>query len=155
MNRAERRHPTSRFADPADVTTVLIGPCQCPGTPHAQDEAVVHRQLGYAARGLIGVAALLDSEGIAPNWSASTQKLIELGVVSWNLLGPDGKAWEPSAANIALLDEETLEALAQALDGVIRTKPLPNESGAPSVDGSPESASPTPETGQTTTSTTS
>lgn len=144
----------SRFADPSRTKIVPIGPCDCPGTPHAGgDVATVRLEFGYQALGEIGSAGALAFG----DFTASRRKLIELGVVSWNLIGPDGKEWPPNEANIALLDEPTIDALASALDEAVEMarRALPNASGAPSADGSPGSASPTLETEPTTTSTTS
>jgi hypothetical protein len=135
----------SRFADATKVKVVSLGACQCPGTPHSADEVVVRTELGYEARGLVGIAGWVDSGGVMFSPAASELRLVQLGVVEWNLFGNDGKPMRPTPQSIALLDEETIHALAAALDGAIATPPLPNDSGAPSADGSPESASPTPE----------
>lgn len=145
----------SRFANAAAVRTIVIGPCQCPGSPHARDEAVVRTELGVEAIGIIGVAGWETSGGVAFDAVASKRKLLEIGIVRWNLLTDSGQPAEPPAAFIGSLDEETFESLATSLDGVIKRTPLPNGSGAPSVDGSPESASPIPETESPTSSTTS
>lgn len=132
----------SRFADLANTKLVVIGECQCPGTPHARDEAQVHRELGYSARGKIGAAAALSFG----DFTAARRKLVELGVESWNLLGPDGKPWPPTEENIELLDEATIDAIAEGINAAVEpTPPLPNASDAPSPDGSPGSVSPTPE----------
>lgn len=145
----------SRFADPTAVKVVPLGPCQCPGTPHAQDEATVRTQLGYEARGLVGVAGWIDSGGVMFSHAASELKLVQLGVVDWNLFGNDGKPMRPTPQSIGLLDENTIHEIALALDDAIATPPLPNDSGVPSADGSPGSASPTPVTPTPQSSTTS
>jgi hypothetical protein len=145
----------SRFADDDDVVTIALGPCQCPETPHARDEAVVHRQLGYGAKGDITTAGWLAGKGIVFDGMAARRKFIELGVVSWNLLGPDARPVTPSALSIARLDEETIDTLADAMDGALNREPLPNVSGAPSAASSPASASPNRETRRRRSSTTS
>jgi hypothetical protein len=132
----------SRFADDSEVTVVALGDCQCPGAPHAQDEATLHRQLGYGAKGEIQRAGWLSGRGVYFDNMAARRRLVEVAVVSWNLFGPDGKPVEPSEQSIARLDEETIDALAEAASDALEREPVPNDSGAPSAASSSESASP-------------
>lgn len=144
----------SRFADSADVVTKAIGECECPGTPHAQDECVMHRQLGHGALGEVNNAGWIAGRGVVFDSMAAQRKLVELTLVSWNLLGPDGKPVEPNELSIVRLDAATVERLATLANEALAKDPLPNESGAPSAGSSPESASPTPESPSPPTSTT-
>lgn len=144
----------SRFADASDVKVVPIGACRCPGTPHAQDEATIHRQLGHGAKGEIQRAGWMSGRGIYFDSMAAQRMLVEVAVVSWNLLDADGKPARLSGDTIADLDDETILALSDAANEALEEKPLPNESGAPSADSSQASASPTPESQTPPTSTT-
>jgi hypothetical protein len=134
----------SRFADPAATQSVTLGPCECPGTPHGQDEAVVRWQLGASALARVGAAELSSSRG---DVYASWRQLIVEATVSWNLQTEyEGKvvAVPVTAATVAELDEATLTTLATAIDEAIQAKGvLPNGSGAPSPASPRESASPT------------
>jgi len=132
----------SRFADATEVKVVSLGDCQCPGTPHARDEATMHRQLGHGAKGEIQKAGWISGRGIYFDSMAAQRKLVEVAVVSWNLFGPDGKPREPTESSIAELDEDTVFQLAEAANDALEREPLPNEPGAPSADSSSESASP-------------
>ena len=136
----------SRFADADDVVTKAIGPCECPGTPHAQDEAVFYRRLGHGALGEINTAGWISGRGVVFDSMASQRKLIELDVVSWNLLDPKGLPIAPSEMAIARLDAETVVRLAELANEALQKEPLPNDPGAPSADSSQASASPIPET---------
>jgi hypothetical protein len=134
----------SRFADPTKVETVPLGPCQCPGTPHEHDEAVVRWDLGTSALARIGAAELTISSG---DVYAGYRQLIVEATVRWNLQTEyDGKVVDvPVApATVAELDEDTLTTLARAIDDLVSNKgPLPNGCGAPSPASPQGSASPT------------
>lgn len=141
----------SRFADPEDRAEVVIGPCQCDGTPHAQDTAIVRRKVGNAALGRIGKAAALDPY----DKSVVRRQILAECVVSWNLLGPDGKAWPPTPYTIAELDTETLDRLAELINEGWEQAKLPNDSAGGSANGSPETGSQAPTTKAPASSTTS
>jgi hypothetical protein len=123
----------SRFADPTAVATVTLGPCQCPGTPHEQDEAVVRWQLGASALARVGAAELTSSRG---DIYASWRQLIVEATVRWNLSTEyEGEVVvvPVTAATVAELDEATLTTLARGIDDLIQERgTLPNASGAPS-----------------------
>jgi hypothetical protein len=128
------------------VEVVTIGPCQCPGTPHEQDEATVRWDLGASALARIGRAEL-DRNRLRDPMAAWRQLVLE-AVASWNLLLPNDDGVGVPAPIIpdvvAELDDDTLTTLATAIDNLIDSSgTLPNASGAPSVASSPESASPT------------
>lgn len=123
----------SRFADPGATAVVPLGPCQCPGTPHEQDEAVVRWQLGSSALGRVGAAEIAAARGDV--FTAWRQLVVE-AVVAWNLMAEeDGQAVAApvSLRSVAELDEDTLTSLATAIDRLVETRGvLPNASGAPS-----------------------
>lgn len=146
----------SRFADPEDRIEVELGPCECPDTPHRRDTAVIRRQLGYAAMGRIGMAGIAEGRNGAIDPTATMRSLLLESVVSWNLLGPDGKAWPPTAASIAELDSATVEHLAGLINEQSRLKALlPNASAGRSRTGSSATRSRTRETPAAPISTTS
>ena len=134
----------SRFADPTAIETVPLGACQCPGTPHERDEAVVRWDLGASALMRIGQAQM----GRGADFYAPYRALILEAVVSWNLqvLHNGEPVTVPlAAATIAELDESTLDTLGEAIDALIENKgKLPNPSGASSPASSRGSASRTP-----------
>ena len=140
----------SRFADPTATATVSLGPCECPGTPHEKDEAVVRWQLGDSALARVGAAELTASSG---DVYASWRQLIVEATVSWNLQTDyNGKVVDvPVApATVAELDAETMTTLATAIDDLIEHKgTLPNDSGAPSAASPLGSPSPTPSSNPT------
>ncbi len=137
----------SRFADQSATEVVVIGVCQCPGTPHERDEATVRRQLSGSALARIGRAELEGAVRLDP--MAAYRQVILESVVSWNLLalGPAGKerpivAVPITPATVAELDSDTLTTLATAIDALVAAEgQLPNASGAPSAESSPGSAS--------------
>ena len=151
----------SRFANPSRTDVLILGPCQCPnrrvvdspvrgpdrrvhdrGVPHEQDEVVHRLELGAGEEERAGTYGWSVTGWQYYDSAAARAKLIEIGVVRWNLLGPDGEAMPVTARSAALLDDATLKAISERLDEVTaRGDPLPNESGAPSEDSSPGSAS--------------
>lgn len=136
----------SRFADPSKVTVVPLGACQCPGTPHEQDEATIRWDLSASALARVGQAQMLAPR----DFYAPYRALIVEAVASWNLLVLHEGEPVPVPivpATVAELDEDTLDTLGQAIDDLIENKgTLPNDSGAPSAESPQESASPTPTT---------
>lgn len=141
----------SRFADPEDRAEIVIGPCQCDGTPHAQDVAIVRRKVGNAALGRIGKAAALD----AYDQSVVRRQIVLECVVSWNLLGPGGKEWPPTPYTIAELDQASLDRLAELINDGWEKARLPNDSADGSADGSSATESQAPTTTTPASSTTS
>ena len=135
----------SRFADPSRTETIDLGACQCPGTPHQRDEAVLRYQLGAAALARIGYAEVVKGQRGDP--LLAWRQLVAETLVSWNLLadGPSGPIPAPvTPAAIAELDDATITVIAEAADRLIEERGrLPNTSGAPSPASSQGSASPT------------
>lgn len=127
----------SRFADVRATATVDLGPCECPGAPHESDTAEVRAEFSSSETARIAAASTTDEAAIAA--------VLAEFVPSWNLLGPNGEPWPPSADSLLALKAPTLSAIAEAISaGVLRSSELPNASGAPSAASSPGSASPTP-----------
>ncbi len=135
----------SRFANPARTARLNLGACQCPETPHAEGDWVDHRlEFGSGELERIGAYGMARGEG-GFDFGAATDKLIEVGVVRWNLLGPDGEEVPVSVASISLLDAATRSTISEAIDKAIpdkaRATPLPNASGARSRGSTRASAS--------------
>lgn len=131
---------TGRFQS-LETTTVPLGACRCPGTPHERDEAEVYNVLGWDDLVDIGMAA---SEG------AGRRILVTRAIAAWNLVELD-EAGTPRPvpiieATVRLLDPPTLEAIAEAANAAYdrARAPLPNESGAGSPRSQPESDTSTP-----------
>lgn len=79
--------------DSAPVT-VPIGPCECPGTPHEQDEVYLRPRLGYQA-GADASVAFVECSGIGGDRNALAKLIVPIyvrgGAVGWNLLDADGE----------------------------------------------------------------
>ncbi len=148
----------SRLADPSATTTEeLPGGCRCPGKPHTVDTVTYRTELGSGERNSIRVAGWAATDLEYFDYEASNDAAIAKAVVRWTLTSaekcehagrPHGKH-EPvpiTRQTASLLDEETrlfiLTKINEAFDAFMAAS-LPNESGAPSADSSPESASPT------------
>lgn len=134
----------SRFADPSKVAVVPLGPCECPGTPHEQDEATVRWELSASAEARVGAAQMQAGS----DFYAPYRALIVEAVVSWNLMVTHNGEVVPVPcvpATVAEMDDRTLDKLGEAINDLIEAKgQLPNDSGAPSAASPQESASPTP-----------
>lgn len=128
----------SRFADASTTVEVDLGPCECPGGPHAKDFALIRADLSGAECAILLGLGDLDQE--------ETAEAVAPFIVSWNLLGSDGKEWPPSPEALFALKGPTSEAIGKAIGEVVVKSigPLPNPSGAPSAASSQASASPTP-----------
>lgn len=132
----------SRFVDPGDVIEIVVGECECPSKPHPKDVATVRRQLGYAALGRIGMAALAEGSNGYADPTATRRKLLEESIVSWNFLDAAGEPVPVTASAIAELDQPTVEFLAEKIDEVNRLRDaLPNGSSGRSRASSRATAS--------------
>lgn len=139
----------SRFADPSVTRTIDCGACQCDGTPHDHDEAVVRAQLGGSALKRIEQANVYGA--LAGDELAADRQLLLECLVSWTFLAGGAEVpineRTPVPINermIGELDAVTLTTISKAAVEVINEGQLPNVSGAPSVASPQESASPTP-----------
>lgn len=133
----------SRFRR-SGTTTVPLGPCDCPGRPHADgDSAEVLEVLGWAD--LVDVRG-----GRSPGQQALI--LVTRAVASWTFLEQDGdgvtRPVPVTEANVDRLDEPTSDLLwpAAKLAYDAAEAPLPNASGEASQASPPESESSTPTT---------
>ena len=123
----------SRFASPDATARLDLGPCQCDGNPHESDYVIYRTRLGYAA--ILEVVELNDTSA-----SVAKRRLIELGVVEWNLLR-DGAVAPIDAESVGSLDLVTAEAIFNAVNVALAEPTLPNGSGARSQASSRASAS--------------
>lgn len=131
-----------RFANPSRTDVLPLGPCQCPDAPHEQDEAVYRLELGAGEEARAGAYGWQASGGSYFDWEAARSKLVEIGVVRWNLLNGEGQPMPVTVQSAALLDEDTRTAILTKLDEVTaRNAPLPNASGARSQASTRASAS--------------
>lgn len=118
-----------RFVDAAKTRRVELGPCECPGTPHPEDFALVRAELSAHE---ISRFTGADAEDVAE---------IAAGFIpSWNLLGNDGRPMPVAAAALLSMMPPTLNLLTDAIAASIAASvTLPNGSGDPSASGSPAS----------------
>ena len=107
-----------------ESTTVILGPCRCPGRPHDEDTADVLVELPWDV--LVDVGLL--------SGGAAYRRLVLGSLVSWNLVDVDGDPVEISPAVIGRLRPDRLEPIAAAVNEAYQRAraPLPNASGAPS-----------------------
>jgi len=132
----------SRFIDAGAGREVDLGPCDCPGTPHERDTATIRSQLSGSE------IAVLQATPTGDELAAS--EAVTPLILSWNLLGPNGEATDPTATLLRLLTAPTLTAISEAISEVVtESTTLPNPSSAPSRASSRGSASRTPKTSQT------
>lgn len=135
--------PLRRFT----TTTVALGPCSCPDTPHADgDSAEVVDVLGWDD--LYGVTVAGGRHGDA----ASALTLVTRAIRSWTYTerGPDGKVRPVpvTEANVHRLDDPTSDLiwpLAWAAYEAAQA-PLPNAPGEGSPPSQPATDSSTPTT---------
>ena len=124
----------SRFADTRALREVDLGPCECPGAPHEHDTASIRAE--YSSVETARLASLQGEDEVAEAFSEY--------VTAWNLLGPNGEPWPPSAESLKALKQPTLTAIAEAFSAaVLESSGLPNPSSAPSPASPRGSASPT------------
>ena len=115
----------SRFADPRATRTVDLGPCECPGTPHERDEALIRSELSGSEIARIVSASQTDESEASAAFAPY--------VLSWNLLDPDGQPTEPSADLLTQLMATTLQSLVTAISEVVTASvQVPNRSSGPS-----------------------
>lgn len=111
--------------------------------PHDEDWAVIRAELGAGEERRAGDAGLAAGAYVQFIASATENKLIEIGVVRWNLLGPDGQEMPVTAESAALLDDATRTTILNRLNALTAPPgdddegPGPNASGAPSAAGTP------------------
>ena len=132
----------SAFVNPEQFEPLDV-PCPCPplanGEPrHDHDTVMLRTRLHYGD--LQAVSRAGSILGIWDNESA-TLKLMELGIGSWTFTDDDGKAVEPDAAMIRLLDPGIANKIQLRLDErhkeATERMTLPNEQGGRSQPSSP------------------
>lgn len=121
----------SRFTDPNATARFDLGPCECPGTPHAEGDWLLLRT------DLSG-QDLLDIE------EASGAGRLRILVKSWNLIGDDGKVAPLNDEYFGRLYLDLFPAINAWLDENAKTSSLPKASAASSPTSSPATATPTP-----------
>lgn len=119
-----------------ETTTVVLGPCRCPGRPHAEDTAEVRVELPWEV--LVEVGLL--------NGAAAYRRLVEGALVSWNLVDAADDPVPITTDAVRRLRQDRVEPIAAAVNEAYERAraPLPNGSGAPSRRLRRESASPNP-----------
>jgi len=117
----------SRFADTNATKRFVLGPCDCDDSPHDEDWMDLRTQLsGFE------LIELQQAESIIPRLRAV--------IVEWNLL--DGTEAAPiDDAHLSRLSLPTLNRIGEWWSEIAAGFVLPNESGAPSPNGSRGSAS--------------
>jgi hypothetical protein len=122
-----------RFANPERTDVLPLGPCQCPGSPHEQDEYVHRLELGAGEEQRAGDAGWAEGGYATFSSAAAQNKLIEIAGKSWNLVDgecdcpknghrgpvhPDGEPVPLTAYTASLLDEDTRRLITTRLDEV-------------------------------------
>lgn len=117
----------SRFANPAATERFVLGPCECPGTPHDEDWMALRSELGAD-----------DMVKLEQDEPYERMKLLVRG---WNLLGDDGQVAPITDEYLGRLYLDMFPAINAWLTANAKTSSLPNASGALSQHGSRGSAS--------------
>lgn len=108
----------SRFANPDAKERLVLGPCECPGTPHTEDWMEVRTELGAED-------ALTLSQG-------NSLDALAVLVVAWNLLDHDGSTAPVDKDHIARLFTDNFDVLDGWIERHVRLRSLPNDYAAPS-----------------------
>jgi hypothetical protein len=144
-----------RFAEPNQTKSVPLGPCRCPGTPHAEgDKADVRTSIGSSeAKSAYGAGVRYHADGTA-YWDEAVgdDTAIARFTTWWNLVDKKRKPIPIDARTVSLLDVPTRALLLDPINAVLVAlqpdrppadaddeppeDPLPNASGEPSA-GSP------------------
>ena len=93
---------TAGSAAPEPVTTINVGPCRCPGTPHGSDFVTLHREMPLS----LGVAAvgLLSNGGNQYVIGGQLAELyLQLSIAAWTFTDKDGRAVPIEQDNIVRL----------------------------------------------------
>jgi hypothetical protein len=106
----------SRFANPDARDRLVLGPCECPGTPHAEDYLELRTELGAEDAIVMETGAIFD-------------KLTVL-IVGWNLLDNDGEPAPVDRGHIAGLFADNFAPLDGWIDKHLRMGTVPNRSAA-------------------------
>jgi hypothetical protein len=130
--------------------------CVCPGTPHDKDTIAVRSQYGYGDSLALSKASVKYQIGVHPKDKtplvlpytdafSQHEALLELAVKEWSLVDHEGKPLPVALSSILLLPEDIGELIATKVNEFYEASKasVPNASGEPSQDSTPES-SPTP-----------
>lgn len=117
----------SRFADPTATERMVLGPCVCPGKPHAEDWLELRTELGAWE-----VLQIAGGDSLAT---------LEMLVVDWNILDSTGAKPPVERENIRRLYADAFDELDAFIEAHVRVGSLPNGSAAPSRSSSRGSGS--------------
>lgn len=109
----------SRFTDPNAAERFDLGPCECPGTPHAEGDWMLLRTQ-------LSGQDLLDIE------EAPGAGRLRILVRDWNLIGDDGKVAPLTDDYFGRLYLDLFPAINAWLDEHAKTTSLPKASAEPS-----------------------
>lgn len=120
----------SRFVQ-ADETRAITAACECPRIdgkpPHAEDRVDIVADVPYGVVGQVTAAGYSRNPAMFNRFDAN-QKLLELTIRGWNLVGPDGREVPVDPGTIALLDATTVEWIAREVNKGYRPAVLPKAS---------------------------
>ena len=131
----------SRFADPKATARLVLGPCECPGSPHAEDWMDVRTELGAEDALTLAQGNSIDA--------------LEVLVTGWNLLDNDGSTAPVDRDHLSRMFSDNFDVLNGWIEKKVRLSTLPNASAARSRASSRASGSRTPRARTDGTSTTS
>jgi hypothetical protein len=120
----------SRFTDPNAAERFDLGPCECPGTPHAEGDWMLLRT-DLSGQDLLEIE---DADGAGR---------LAILVKGWNLIGDDGQVAPLTPAYFARLYLDLFPAINRWLSEHAKTSTLPKASAGESPASLQESGSPT------------
>jgi len=106
----------SRFADLDAKARLVLGPCECPGTPHTEDWMDLRTELGAEDALTLAGGNSLDALAVL--------------VVDWNLIDNDASVAPVDRDHLARLFTENFAALDGWIEQHVRLTPVPNRSAA-------------------------
>lgn len=126
--------------------TVPIGPCECPGSPHDQDEVYLRPRIGYEA-GVDAAMAMQTAFAEQMDSNQLARRIVPVyvrgGAIGWNLLDADGSPL-PFDPEIILSDWETALLVGDKADDIYSEAVI-----RPLVQSTPGSSPSTPTTSST------
>ena len=99
-----------------DPVRVPLGACECPGTPHEEDEAWLRPRLKpEAAIAVLSILGDDEMDDVATRGSAIGMAFLRGGLLRWNILDDDSEPIPLSAIEDDSLDwDTTLRPIAEA-----------------------------------------
>ncbi len=122
----------SRFANPEAKARLVLGPCECPGTPHTEDWIDLRTEVGAEAFEAMGQSML----------RGKAVEAMGLLIVGWNLLDDDGTEAPVDGEHIGRLYKDAFDLLDGWVETHVRTASVPNRSAARSRSSSRTGGSP-------------